>query len=105
MVEPCFRPIYQFLFAVLHLFREAWLQKFVDFGNDVSLIKFGDVIRLIDRNRDELTEGELLRIMIRGSSRPVAPAQLGDTGRTQTTSRRALAPVAGGARTFVLPYL
>ena len=60
---PCFRPIYQFLFTVLHLFREAWLQKFVDFGSDVSLMKFGDVIRLLDRNRDELADGELLRIM------------------------------------------
>jgi hypothetical protein len=60
---PCFRPMYQFLFTVLHLFREAWLQKFVDFGNDVSLMKFGDVIRLIDRDRNELTDGELLRIM------------------------------------------
>jgi len=58
---PCFRPIYQFLFTVLHLFREAWLQKFVDFGSDVSLMKFGDVIRLLDRNRNELTEGGLLR--------------------------------------------
>jgi hypothetical protein len=48
---------------VLHLFREAWLQKFVDFGNDVGLMKFGDVIRLIDRDRNELTDGELLRIM------------------------------------------
>ena len=60
---PCFRPTYQFLFTVLHLFREAWLQKFVDFGNDVGLMKFGDVIRLIDRDRNELTDGELLRIM------------------------------------------
>jgi hypothetical protein len=60
---PSFRPIYQFLFTVLHLFREAWLQKFVDFGSDVSLMKFGDVIRLIDQNRAELTDGELLRTM------------------------------------------
>ncbi|MEO6969307.1 MAG: nucleotidyltransferase family protein [Chthoniobacterales bacterium] len=60
---PCFRPMYQFLFTVLHLFREAWLQKFVDFGNDVSLMKFADVIRLIDRNRDALSDGELLRTM------------------------------------------
>jgi hypothetical protein len=48
---------------VLHLFREAWLQRFVDFGTDVGLMKFGDVIRLIDRDRNELTDGELLRIM------------------------------------------
>jgi hypothetical protein len=59
---PCFRPTYQFLFTVLHLFREAWLQKFVDFGTDVGLMKFGDVLRLIDQNHDELTNGELLRI-------------------------------------------
>ncbi|MGI8890088.1 MAG: nucleotidyltransferase family protein [Chthoniobacterales bacterium] len=60
---PCFRPIYQFLFTTLHLFREAWLQKFVDFGNDVGLMKFGDVIRLLDLHRDELTDGALRRIM------------------------------------------
>jgi hypothetical protein len=60
---PCFRSNYQFLFTVLHLFREAWLQKFVDFGSDVGLMKFGDVIRLVDQDREELTDGELLRIM------------------------------------------
>ena len=60
---PCFLPKYQFLFTVLHLFREAWLQKFVDLGTDVGLMKFGDVIRLIDQNRNELTDGELLRTM------------------------------------------
>lgn len=60
---PCFRPVYQFLFTVLHLFREAWLQKFVDLGSDVGLMKFGDIIRLIDRYRDELTDGELLLIV------------------------------------------
>ena len=60
---PCFRPVYQFLFTVLHLFREAWLQKFVEFGTDVGLMKFGDVIRLIGQDRNQLTDGELLRIM------------------------------------------
>jgi hypothetical protein len=60
---PCFRPVYQFLFTVLHLFREAWLQKFVDLGNDVSLMKFGDVIRLVERDRNELIDGELRRTM------------------------------------------
>ncbi|HEY4271564.1 MAG TPA: nucleotidyltransferase family protein [Candidatus Udaeobacter sp.] len=59
----CFRPIYQFIFTVLHLFREAWLQKFVDFGTDVGLMKFGDVIRLIERNHDELADGALMQIM------------------------------------------
>ena len=60
---PCFRPIYQFLFTVLHLFREAWLQKFVDFENDVGLMKFGDVIRLIDQNRNALADAELGQTM------------------------------------------
>jgi len=63
MSLPCFRPVYQFLFTALHLFREAWLQKFVDLGNDVGLMKFGDVIRLIDQHRKELTDGELARTM------------------------------------------
>lgn len=70
---PCFHPIYQLLFTVLHLFREAWLQKFVEFGTDVGLMKFGDVIRLIDQNRGALTDGELLRIMeTHNVSHPVA---------------------------------
>jgi hypothetical protein len=60
---PCFRPTYQFLFTVLHLFREAWLQKFVEFGTDVGLMKFGDVLRLIGRNQKDLTDGQLIRIM------------------------------------------
>lgn len=60
---PSFCPKYQFLFTVLHLFREAWLQKFVDFGTDVGLMKFGDVIRLVDHDRSALTDGELLQIM------------------------------------------
>src|SRR5207249_580528 len=32
-------------------------------GTDVGLMKFGDVIRLIDRNQNKLTDSELLRIM------------------------------------------
>jgi len=84
---PCFRPKYQFLFTVLHLFREAWLQKFVDFGTDVGLMKFGDVIRLIDYNRSELTDGELLRIMeTHNVTDPVAWVlrQLDETFQTRT---------------------
>jgi hypothetical protein len=84
---PCFRPTYQFLFTVLHLFREAWLQKFVDFGTDVGLMKFGDVIRLVDHNRTELTDGELLRIMeTHNVTHPVAWVlrQLDETFQMQT---------------------
>src|SRR5262249_16118438 len=60
---PCFRPIYQFLFTVLHLFGEACLQKFVDVGTDVGRVKCGDVIRLIERDHQELTDGRLRQIM------------------------------------------
>lgn len=84
---PAFRPVYQFLFTVLHLFREAWLQKFVEVGTDVSLMKFGDVIRLVDRYRNELVHGELSRIMeIHNMTHPVAWVlrHMDDTFRTST---------------------
>ena len=90
---PCFRPTYQFLFTVLHLFREAWLQKFVDFGTDVGLMKFGDVLRLIDQNHDELTNGELLRIAeIHNVIHPVAWVlrHLDETFQTRTQKLFAL---------------
>lgn len=90
---PSFRPIFQFLFTVLHLFREAWLQKFVDFGNDVGLMKFGDVIRLIDSNRGELTDGELLRTMeTHNVTHPVAWVlrRLDETFQTHTLEQLAL---------------
>jgi hypothetical protein len=84
---PCFQPRYQFLFTVLHLFREAWLQKFVDFGNDVTLMKFADVVHLLERDHDALTDGELRRTM---ESHKVTHAvawvlrQLDETFQTQT---------------------
>jgi len=90
---PCFRPTYQFLFTVLHLFREAWLQKFVDFGTDVGLMKFGDVLRLIDQNHDEVTNGELLRIAeIHNVIHPVAWVlrHLDETFQTRTQKLFAL---------------
>ena len=90
---PGFRPIYQFLFTVLHLFREAWLQKFVDFGNDVGLMKFGDVVRLIERNRKELTDGELRRVMeVHHVTHPVAWVlrSMDETFKTRTVELLAL---------------
>jgi hypothetical protein len=90
---PCFRPIYQFLFTVLHLFREAWLQKFVDFGSDVSLMKFGDVIRLINRDRDDLAGDELLGVMeSHNVTHPVAWVlrRLDETFQTHTLELLAL---------------
>ena len=73
---------------MLHLFREAWLQKFVDFGSDVGLMKFGDVIRLIDRDQKELTDGELLRIMESSWTLPTrlpgCSARMDETFQTRT---------------------
>ena len=43
---PSFVPLFQFLFAILHLFREAWLERWMSVGKDVNLSKFADVIRL-----------------------------------------------------------
>jgi hypothetical protein len=83
---PCFRPIYQFLFTVLHLFREAWLQKFVDFGNDVGLMKFGDVIRLIDQNLKELTDGKLPQIAEAHNVAHAVAWVLGNTDETFHTN-------------------
>lgn len=62
---PCFGPGYQFLFTVLHLFREAWLVNWMEYGIDVSLMKFGDVIRLFRRHREELTDGSLESLLRR----------------------------------------
>jgi len=43
---PNFPPLIQFLFTILHLFREAWLERWMSVGKDVNLSKFADVIRL-----------------------------------------------------------
>jgi len=51
---PCFAPDFQFLFTVLHLFREAWHEQWLDYELDVSLMKFADVIRLFDAHREDL---------------------------------------------------
>ena len=50
---PCFKPKFQFIFTVLHLFREAWVYRegwvsTINKGweDDVTLGKFADVVRL-----------------------------------------------------------
>ncbi len=43
---PCFIPEFQFIFTILHLFKEAWVELTVSLGKDVTLSKFGDVVRL-----------------------------------------------------------
>ncbi|MCP5096082.1 MAG: nucleotidyltransferase family protein [Chloroflexi bacterium] len=43
---PCLAPAYQFIGTVLHLFREAWFERWLEWEQDVDLTKFSDVIRL-----------------------------------------------------------
>ncbi len=58
---PCFNPVFQLAFTILHLFREAWLERWLEYEIDVNLMKFGDVIRLFDHHRDRLVGLEFVR--------------------------------------------
>jgi hypothetical protein len=70
---PCFTPDFQFLFTVLHLFREAWLEQWVELELDVSLMKFGDVIRLFETCKAELSDGGFTALLeTHGMVEPVA---------------------------------
>lgn len=46
LTVPRMTPVYEFLDTVLHLFREAWFEWWLDKEQDVDLMKFGDVLRL-----------------------------------------------------------
>lgn len=46
MEIPCMTPPFQFISTVLHLFREAWFERWLEWEQDVDLTKFSDVIRL-----------------------------------------------------------
>jgi putative nucleotidyltransferase-like protein len=66
-------PIYQFLDTVLHLFREAWFEWWLDKEQDVDLMKFGDVIRLGRAYHGDLAGGRFRDLVYRhGVSQPVA---------------------------------
>lgn len=54
---PCFAPVYQFILVTLHLFREAWVERrwLVRDGKDVNLMKFGDVVQLLQAYPQELS--------------------------------------------------
>lgn len=43
---PCLPPTFQFIGTVLHLFREAWFERWIEWEQDVDLTKFSDVIRM-----------------------------------------------------------
>lgn len=70
---PVFDPEFQFLFTILHLFREAWLELWVELELDVSLMKFGDVIRWFAGHRQQLAGGRFARLLEKyGVVEPVA---------------------------------
>jgi hypothetical protein len=45
---PCMTPRYQLIFTALHLFREAWFQRW---GHRVTLMGFADILRLWHRHK------------------------------------------------------
>jgi hypothetical protein len=70
---PAFRTDYQFLFTVLHLFREAWMEQWLEQELDVSLMKFGDIIRLFRTHAEELSGGRYAALLDSlGVAEPVA---------------------------------
>ena len=60
---PCFTPEYQFVFTALHLFREAWFERWMEADQDVNLMKFGDLVRLWERERESLSRPELVELL------------------------------------------
>jgi hypothetical protein len=72
-VIPVLNPHYQFLFTVLHLFREAWKDEWLDLEQDVNLIKFADVVRLWRAHQEALKSPDFRRLLERrGIVEPVA---------------------------------
>jgi hypothetical protein len=60
---PCFSPVFQFIFTVLHLFREAWFERWLDWEQDVNLMKFADAARLWRANQEILESKEFVRTL------------------------------------------
>ncbi|WP_144054227.1 nucleotidyltransferase family protein [Pleurocapsa sp. PCC 7319] len=61
---PSFAPQFQFIFTILHLFKEAWIELTLDMnGKDVSLSKFSDVVRIWSRHQNELQNEEFVKIL------------------------------------------
>lgn len=51
---PCLLPTFEFISTVLHLFREAWFERWLEWEQDVDLAKFSDVVRLWKANQEIL---------------------------------------------------
>jgi hypothetical protein len=62
-VIPVLKAHYQFIFTVLHLFREAWKDKWLDLEQDVNLIKFVDVLRLWQSGQYTLNTDDFRKVL------------------------------------------
>ena len=65
---PSFSIAYQFLYTILHLFKEAWVESYRlldDEGGDVALQQFLDVFMLFTAYRQELLRSNFHRIVMR----------------------------------------
>jgi hypothetical protein len=69
VLMPRFNSTYQFIFTILHLFREAWIfreawvKSFLGWESDVTLSKFADVIRLWRAYEKELNTPEFIQLL------------------------------------------
>lgn len=62
---PVFHPWYQFIFTALHLFREAWIERWLNEGEDVNLVKFVDMCRLWATYEQTLATPEFRAVIAR----------------------------------------
>lgn len=61
---PVFSPQFQFIFTILHLFKEAWIELTLNMnGKDVTLSKFGDVVRIWRRHQTILQSNNLIELL------------------------------------------
>lgn len=61
---PIFSSQFQFIFTILHLFKEAWIEITLDMnGKDVSLSKFSDVVRIWRTYKNQLQNQEFVAIL------------------------------------------
>jgi len=51
---PAVAPEYELIGTVMHLFREAWFERWLHWEQDVDLAKFGDVVRLWKMHQDKI---------------------------------------------------
>ncbi len=58
---PCFSPKFQFIFTILHLFREAWIEVWLEWGQDVNLSKFADVVRLWNNYQSVINSADFIQ--------------------------------------------